>query len=200
MLINQNRKFLFIHTYKVAGNSIRRALNAYDDMRNPIKRYLVHSNLRKLNAHATAQEIKNQLGQQLYQQYFTFAFVRNPWDWQVSLYEYALKDAGHHQHELFKSFGSFENYIHWRVTEALRLQKEFVCDENDEIIVDFVGRFENIDSDFKSITAKLNLHECQLPKTNSTIRKPYHAYYTEETKGLVTRAFADDIQLFNYTY
>ncbi len=200
MLINRNRKFLFIHTYKVAGNSIRKALNAYDDMQHPIKKYLIRSDLRKMNSHATAQEIKNQIGEELFHQYFSFAFVRNPWDWQVSLYEYALKDTGHYQHELFKSFGSFEKYIHWRVKEAPRLQKEFVCDQSGEIMVDFVGRFENINSDFNKVVGKLKLTNCQLPKTNSTIRKPYREYYNAETQDLVKRVFAEDIQLFNYTY
>lgn len=169
-------------------------------MQHPLKKFLVHSNLRKMNSHATAKEIQNQLGQEKFKQYFSFAFVRNPWDWQVSLYEYALKDSGHYQHQLFKSFGSFEKYIHWRVQEAPRLQKEFVCDQSGEIIIDFVGRFENLDADFKQITNKLQLTNCHLPKTNSTVRKPYRDYYNEETKDLVNRTFAEDIELFNYTY
>lgn len=200
MLINQNRKFLFIHTYKVAGNSIRKALKGYDDLQHPLKKLLIPSALRNMNSHATAEEIKNQMGQEKFKQYFSFAFVRNPWDWQVSLYEYGLKDTGHHQHQLFKSFGNFEKYIRWRVQEAPRLQKEFVCDPNGDVIVDFVGRFENIDTDFNTVVNKLKIKNCRLPKTNSTVRKPYREYYNEETKELINRAFADDIQFFNYTY
>lgn len=132
--------------------------------------------------------------------YFAFGFVRNPWDWQVSLYFYMLENESHFQHDLIQSMESFEEYIDWRVHEDKTLQKEFFCDNKGNIIIDYIGRLEEIQSDFNEICEKIGIDQIKLPKKRTSCHKHYSAYYNERTKNLVREHFKEDIELFDYEF
>jgi hypothetical protein len=95
---------------------------------------------------------------------------------------------------------NFDEYIRWRINKDLHLQKEFFYDGNGNCIVDFIGKLENLDQDFKKICNKIGI-EAELPHKNKSKRKrDYRKYYTEETKKLVEKAFREDIELFYYEF
>ena len=210
MLISYSHRFIFIHIYKVAGTSIRNALRPYEydpDVFLPARvlrklgahNLVRHHRLQKLNGHARAKEVRAALPAKIFDEFYKFAFARNPWDWQVSLYHFALKDPTHHQHELTKSFGSFDKYVEWRVNKDLRLQKDFVVDERGELIVDFVGRYESLERDFNELCGRLGV-SCRLPHLNKTPRKNYTDYYTPQTEAVIAEAFKEDIEFFGYDF
>ena len=210
MLISYSRRFIFIHIYKVAGTSIRDALKPYSYNPNTFlptrllrtlgaHKVVSHHRLQKLGGHAHATEVRDALPAEIFGEFYKFAFARNPWDWQVSLYNFALKDPTHHQHELMKSLGGFEKYLEWRVNEELRLQKDFVVDERGELIVDFVGRYETLERDFNEVCARVGAGS-RLPHLNRTPRKSYTDYYTPETEALVAEAFREDVEFFGYDF
>lgn len=205
MLVSHRHRFIFIHTYKTAGISMRRALDPYAEGR--ARRWVAKYARRfRLPAPATprlhmpAREVRALVSPAVFDRYFTFAFVRNPWDWQVSLYHYMLKATDHFQHELAKSFAGFEAYIRWRVAEEVRLQKAFVTDREGRMIVDFVGRMEHADEDFAHVCRTVGLPPIRLPHRNRSRHRDYRTYYTDETREMVARAFADDIEAFGYTF
>ncbi len=125
--------------------------------------------------------------------------MRNPWDWQVSLYNFALKDTNHHQHDLIQKLGSFDEYIKWRCENEVRFQKDFIYSSEGELLVDFVGRFESIGDDFKKICSRIGI-SASLPKLNVSNSKAYQQFYTDETRELVRRTFDSDIVLFEYDF
>jgi hypothetical protein len=227
MLISYRNKFIFIHNYKVAGSSVTKALKNYG-LINPIfksekinKFIEQFSILRKIHnsqflikvfkflnlnkkisfhSHMTGEEVIKIFSKEIWDSFYKFGFVRNPWDWQVSLYHFMLQKPGHHQHDLVKSMKNFDEYIRWRINKDLHLQKEFFYDGNGNCIVDFIGKLENLDQDFKKICNKIGI-EAELPHKNKSKRKrDYRKYYTEETKKLVEKAFREDIELFYYEF
>lgn len=210
MLISHSRKFIFIHVYKVAGTSIGNALNKYCDYsseyKNPIKKLAVASGLRPsiyskdFNGHITATELRERIPARIFENYFKFAFVRNPWDWQVSLFEYAKQTPRHQEYELTNSFKNFDEYIKWRINGNFNLQKDFISDKNGKLIVDFIGRIENLQEDFQKLCKTLKINNITLPHSNSSLRKDYRGYYSKESKSLVEKTFAEDIKLFGYTF
>lgn len=209
MLISHQKKFIFIHVYKVAGTSVRKVLNPYCKkppvFQNPISRLIFEINqigppdTNNFHGHISAKEIKTQIGQPLFDKYFTFGFVRNPWDWQVSLYHFALQNTKHHQHEMTKAFGSFDAYLEWRVNSDLHLQKEFLFD-GDRQIVNFIGKMENIQEDFAIVCDKIGIKKTSLPRANKSNRNKYQSYYNSYTKELVAKHFKEDIESFGYTF
>jgi hypothetical protein len=210
MLINHRHKFIFIHVYKVAGTSVLNALEnqtypAYvpTSIRPGLTRVLRKFHLSPsfpLHIHATARDAKAKLAPEIYDKYFKFAFVRNPWDWQVSLYEFGRQTKAHPQYNLMRSFSDFDQYLEWRVTQEKTLQKEFLTDENGNFIVDYIGRFERLGEDFAIIAEKVGM-DVVLPAFNKTrVRKPYTDYYTNRTKQMIEDHFREDIETFGYEF
>jgi hypothetical protein len=161
MLLSVKKRFIFVHVYKVAGESIKAALAPYATP--PLIDRLLsktgvttstmqtHHLAQQVAKHATAAEVKAGLPADIYDTYFKFAFVRNPWDWQVSLYHYALRDKYHIHHDITVAMSGFDEYIEWRVFKERRLQKDFVIDQEGNLIVDFVGRYERLAEDFDAV-------------------------------------------------
>lgn len=216
MLISSEKEFIFVHVYKVAGESIRKALLTYSDQLS-LEKKLVVSALKvgsKLgfpvsssseyfiysNKHVRALDIRQSISKEKYEEYFKFAFVRNPWDWQVSLFHYMKQTQDHHQNKLVKNLTNFDDYIEWRVNEEVKLQKSFLVDEEGKVIVDFIGRIETIQKDFSQICSKLNLGSIKLPNINQSKRSTYQDYYSAKSKELIYSAFKDDIDLFGYSF
>lgn len=210
MLLSHKHKFLFIHIYKNAGTSITTALLPFavynaahlaafrltDRFKWRLPWVL---NPRPLKVHISAQRIVEQMGREKFGEYFSFAIVRNPWDWQVSLYTYMLKKPDHHQHQLVKQLGSFEEYVEWRCREEVRFQKDFVFSQAGEQLVSFVGKFENLDADFATICERIGI-QTSLPRLNTSKTRPYQEYYNARTIEMIRRTFAPDIECFEYDF
>jgi hypothetical protein len=204
MLISIKHQFIFIHIHKTAGTSLESALQKYlspfeinlsRSFPGPIKAKELKVNLEKFwqSLHLTQQSFDN---------YFKFAVVRNPWDHQVSLYHHILRDPNHFQHNTVKNLGNFDRYVEWLVKESCQpLQKDFLADQDGNMIVDFIGCFETINSDFQEICQKLNV-QAELPHLNKNTnnRTKFYEYYNSETKQMLYEYFQKDIDFFNYSF
>jgi len=165
------------------------------------------------DAHRTASYIAAQIGIEEFRSYFSFGFVRNPWDWQVSLYRFAQETVvdmrpllAHArglgpERRIYTKLGTFDEYIRWRCTEDVILQKDFLFSTSGEQLVSFIGRYERIPADFREICQRIGI-EAELPRLNESPVKsrPYQEYYTPETIELVRRAYAADIEQFEYDF
>lgn len=214
MIISNSHKFIFIHIHKTAGTSISDTLRPYATLEGrllfPLQagleklgiRTAIANNYcylqRKYDGHIKAPELRKVMGEK-YDSYFSFAFVRNPWDWLVSFYSYILKEVNHHRHDFIKTLSGFDEYIEWRCTHDLRYQKDFIYSDDNQKLVNFVGRFERIDEDFDNICNMLGINAF-LNKLNVSNERPYREYYNNNTRELVRKAFAPDIELFEYDF
>jgi hypothetical protein len=135
---------------------------------------------------------------------FKFTIVRNPWDRAVSAYFYTLK-AGRILVPLDTDFKDFikihlypnklsptevDRHFHFQYPNAYFRKTRFV---------DFVGRFENLEKDWKFIASVINC-SAKLPHDNSTNHKHYTEYYDQESKEMVAEICKKDIDLFGYSY
>ncbi len=210
MILSHQKKFIFIHIYKVAGSSIRSVLNKFDDRDSSDLSFLDNSRIwmeqkffrtqTSFLTHLKASEIQNKIKEVDFNNYFKFSFVRNPWDWQVSLYYFMMQTKHHRQHKLVSKMKNFEEYLDWRINKDLDFQKHFVCDAKGKFLVDFVGRFENIQTDFDIICDKLFIPRFRLPVKNTSNHLHYKEYYTDTTRKWVAEAFKEDIELFGYDF
>ena len=215
MLVSHTHKFVFIHIYKTAGTSIAKALAPYNV--SPGKRRAARI-LKRLRApfpetwdtglsveHKTAIEAREQLGRNVYDEFFSFAFVRNPWDWQVSVYQHILRNRKHALCQTLAELGSFESYVHWLCDDSAserddRCQVDFLRDSNGELMVNFVGRFESLSIDFQEVCQRIGI-ECTLPKLNTAERRvDYRAWYNDCTIDLIGAKYAKDIKQFGYQF
>ena len=74
-----------------------------------------------------------------------------------------------------------------------------LVDGRDRLLVDFVGRFESLASDFDWVCRRIGI-DAALPQVNRSQRGDYRDLYTDRLASLVGRHFAADIDRFGYTF
>jgi chondroitin 4-sulfotransferase 11 len=185
-------KCIFIHIPKTAGTSIARTLfNIYS-------RHVPYFEYEKANPRKFAR-------------YFKFAFVRNPWDRLLSAYLF-LKKGGMNDADrtwTAKNLSQFENFeqfvLEWVTEENVwswvhfMPQHYFICDSSGSIKMDFVGRMENLITDFTFVAHSIGSH-AELSLLNKTREDHYSRYYTNEMRAVVARVYMKDIDILNYAF
>jgi hypothetical protein len=217
MLLSLKYNFLFIHIAKTGGTSIRSSLSYWkwtDPYRIPlflcgkISGLTGHKLGAKLPRHAKAIAAKEMLPREIYNRLFKFAFVRNPWDLQVSSYHHIRRERSH----LIAHLADFEAFLRWKLSQerpyqfhidtSIELQSDYVIDLHGNIIVDFIGRYENLMADFASACSHIGIKPPKLPYERKAAdrRKDYRSYYTDGLAELVAEHFRPDIEMFGYTF
>ncbi len=162
--------------------------------------------------HLTGSEIRRRLGEKIHKEYFKFAFVRNPYDRLVSIYSNRLTDLPRRRTS-FRDFilkrvvkgeqAGLQTLFHTRQEKVLeiqfRSQFEFVFDENNRLLADFIGKVENLDADFKVICDRLGI-DAMLTQTNRSKRDDYRSYYDAETRKAVADIYHKDFEMFGYDF
>ena len=209
--ISYTNNFIFIHVAKNAGSSVNRALMPYARREScgwwrkqlglfgPINRlgglYLQND----FRVHVTAAVVRRCLPREVFARAFKFAFVRNPWDRLVSMYAFLCRTSTHRHHKLVTSMGSFEEYLRWEIGRRRARQHPYITDCCGNLLVDFVGRFENIEADFAKVCQQLSV-PATLPCANATAHRDYQTYYTPVTRELVAQHLRRDIEMFEYGF
>ncbi|MGD9017181.1 MAG: sulfotransferase family 2 domain-containing protein, partial [Desulfobacterales bacterium] len=122
MMISIRYRFIFIHIAKTGGTSLREALSRQtwrDPYRIPqalcsrISGLFGHRLGCKIPRHARAVAAREMLPRELFDRCFKFAFVRNPWDLQVSSYHHIRRERP----RLMTAAGirDFESFLRWKL-------------------------------------------------------------------------------------
>lgn len=150
---------------------------------------------------------------------YRFSFVRNPWTRILS--EYRYRNYFHHR--------SFRDFVLNRLPEPgwddqyrhVMPQYDMLHDREGHLLVEFVGRFETLQSDFDRVCARLGIAESRLPHRNRSDKKSRDLkrkfrnwlyrnaensyreladYYDPQTRDAVARLYRKDIDSFGYSF
>lgn len=140
----------------------------------------------KIEKHKTAKELKNQKG-------WKFAIVRNPYDRFISAYYQAGWDKDWDINEFVKNHFEMlkDNHI-----ALFRPQWEYLY-ENDQLLVDYIGRFEELDKSWKDITKMLKINKALLPG-HSKIPQEQRTKLNKDSKKILAEYYKKDFQLLGY--
>ncbi len=219
MLISHSKKFIFIHIYKTAGTSLTKMLLKYSRFKDfiyygiPGYKY-IFKKLLQLNSsnknleeyitgfktHSTALEVQEKLPSKTFDEYYKFAFVRNPYDWLGSLYFYVCRNPIIPKSKILRKM-TFLEFVNDFIDKKPGKQIDFVTDKNGKIIVDFVGKIENLEKDVKLVTRHLGIDFKNIPKKNTFKSRPnnnYLLHYDEESLIKVAEYFSEDFEKFDY--
>lgn len=204
MLLNKKEKRGFIWIPKCAGHSIADIL---------IKNDYQHWYEPNTTPHIHAQPLKKYIHN--FEDYYLFSFVRNPWDRMLSLYSYLIQKQSHRLHEIILNFNAsdwYNGFNHWLTCENYfvidsyynnciqkRSQSEYLFDDNGNLLVDFVGKLENINEDYPLLANKINL-PVNINKLNESKHSAYTDVYTSYSKEFILKWHYKDIKYFNYSF
>lgn len=142
-----------------------------------------------------------------FQSFFKFCFVRNPWDRLVSAYHYLRQ--GHPNSPIVDTVATSESFAAFVATALrtpavarelhIRPQHRFVVNRHGRLVVDFVGRFEQLSRDFDVVARRLGVRRT-LDVHNPSPHADYRTYYDEETRQIVAEFYKKDIELFDYRF
>ena len=141
--------------------------------------------------HATAFKLKR-LWDDKWEEYQTFGYIRNPWDWLVSVYNSGVSVGANCQEKWQGSkLGngtpertnfSFDEWVRQRKTTAI----DWLTNEN-EVIVDEVRLAEDF---YKTTTIR----------KSAVPHSPYREWYLDDLAEYVARKCSREIEIGNYTF
>jgi hypothetical protein len=114
------------------------------------------------------------------------------------LWQYVLRNSTNFDEFLFNCTDIIDDVDGKR--SFMYNQLDYVADEKGDIIVDFVGKYENLERDVSTVLKALQLESLPLPHVNKSQHKHYSEYYTEETKNLIAERYSRDIQFLGYQF
>lgn len=177
------KDFYQIHIQKTGGTSVRVALGID---RTP---------------HETAFQIRDAIGQEAWDEAFTFTFVRNPFDRLVSNYFHRKR-----REKLYgcRDFGEFARGIiignaPWH-TDDPTMAMPYSEWWDDTCRPKYIARFEHLEAEYRLICRSIGMEAPPLPHHLKTEHKPYQEYYTADLREKVGSYYGKDLADYGYTF
>tara|TARA_A100001015_G_scaffold74947_1_gene83181 strand:+ start:1094 stop:2683 length:1590 start_codon:yes stop_codon:yes gene_type:complete len=234
MIISHKHKFIFVRPRKTAGTTMQNVLSkicgeddiitsGYDEGNRNIDKSCWDG-----HPHPHLWDIKNLVGNDIWNDYYKFTFVRNPFDITVSRFFWNIIGKGQKGYDTtkedfkrwFKEYTS-TNIFHDAKYYSVNLAYPFLVDMNcmsqnntpiypsgklnRAINLDFVGRYENLQSDFNFVCDTLGLENLKLKDENTKTKTRknkinYKEWYDEKMVEVMYSCFEKDFDLLGYEF
>jgi 4-aminobutyrate aminotransferase-like enzyme len=108
-------------------------------------------------------------------------------------------------------YDDFESFLRYKfdpnrpyqfhIDTSIELQSDYLVDLHGKVLVDFIGRYENLGHDFPEVCRRIGIHPPRLAhRRQASDRSDYRGYYNDATANLIAEYFRPDIELFDYTF
>jgi len=173
MIINHKYKFIFIKSFKTAGTSTEIALSKFcdkNDIITPIIKedelirtklnYAGAQNYEGMDEHMSASNIKKKIDSNIFNNYFKFINIRNPFEQIISAFYFHNESKKNDKKFLFFRKKPKKFNVFFKIKAQNIFEDAFNgYTENDKVIVDYFIRFENLKKDLTKVSELLKLPE-----------------------------------------
>jgi len=211
VIVSRKKRFLFFHIPKTGGHTITHRLAKFLEVRSnkieDIVRILHYHKGGNLHSKVSSQD--NWLFMEKHRDFFSFAYVRNPWD---RIFSYYLSGRRNGKtvdlisiEDFSKFFDEVKDGTHRYSGRIKQSQVDQLISPIGEIGVKYVARFEDFENEFDSIIEKLNIDKSDINydvidnKSNHKGLK-YQDLYIQKNIDWIAKVHREDIDFFGYTY
>lgn len=207
MIVSHAKQFIFFAVPKTGTHAVRELLSSHkgpDDWEQQIlfgEQFLPIPEIAKIqHGHISAQQIAPHIEKAVWDNYFKFAFVRNPFDRFISVCFFLNR-----QNPRFA-----ETPLPWmksaiaapRFRQRILVQPQYLqlIDLQGNIAMDYVGRYEGLQDSVDEICGKVQIESKPLQKKNASEHQQYREYYDDELKSAVESFYKEDLKRFSYSF
>jgi len=216
--IEQNKKIIFIHVQKCAGQAVCKVLrelnehhghdwefSQFDETRQAImqENNLLLGSKYKNPRHLRAIDARKLLGRELFDESFKFAISRNPWDRLTSWYHYLRRTTGQEKSAMVRQM-TLEDFVNYSCDHFYLPQWHWVLDQDGNKLVDKIIKMEDLEIAWPDIITKFHPDVVSMERVNTSqnsdeSRKlPPFSQVREGTLDKFRIAYAKDFELFGY--
>lgn len=208
MIVSHRHRFIFAAVPKTGTHAVRQALREQlgeEDVEQVglfvDKRFPWEELAAIRHGHLSLRQVRPYLGEEAFSGYFKFAFVRNPFDRFVSYCAFMLRGGEVFQQQPREAMRHFlfadppEQHILFQPQASL-----LVDEDGQTLLTDGVGRVEDMQGSYEAICARLGIPSRPLDRVNGSRHGDYRRYYDQALICGVTRRYAQDLDLFGYTF
>lgn len=208
MIVSHRHRFIFAAVPKTGTHAVRQALREQlgdEDVEQVglfVDRRFPWQDLAAIrHGHLSLTQVRPHLGEAAFDGYLKFAFVRNPFDRFVSYCAFMLRGGDvfeRRPREVMRNF-LFEQPPEQHI--LFQPQASLLVDGDGEtLLTDVVGRVEDMQASYDAICARIGIPSRPLDRVNGTRRGDYRRYYDAELADAVAARYAQDLDLFGYTF
>jgi hypothetical protein len=208
VIVSHRHRFIFAAVPKTGTHSVRQALREQlgdEDVEQVglfVNKRFPWKDLAAIqHGHLSLQQVRPYLGEEAFGGYFKFAFVRNPFDRFVSYCAFMLRGGdvfAQRPRDVMRRFLFGEPPEHHILFQP---QASLLTDDDGKtLLTDRVGRVEEMQSSYDAICACIGIPARPLDRVNNSQRGDYRLYYDKALIDGVTARYAQDLELFGYTF
>ncbi|GAA6167801.1 glycosyltransferase family 25 protein [Sessilibacter corallicola] len=207
MIICHSKKFIYIHINKCGGTSLTQALSpfladedivlgGYPEAEKRSEEYLAKYGIYK---HSTAAEIKQFVGSDVWDSYYKFATIRDPWERVVSTYYWFHKTGwnGYGKGDKVRAM-PFDKYALSSLMDE-KTCTEFLFHDN-KLSIDKFYDVKDINLLMEDLKNRFGFEDLLIERKNASVHEHYSNYYkSSAVRARVGEYFSDDVENFNFT-
>ena len=195
---SEEKKFIFIHIPKTGGTSVKKILSE----KVKIEGFKINGELVEYNKNTHLGINKEQF--EKYKDYYKFVFVRHPYQWIKSYYNFHSNKSDFYKNITSKKIKNTINvsFDEWLNELKIFNQTDFFTN-GDEILVDKVCRLENFEEDLVDVFKKININS-NFKNIKMKDSKKFNIdtikNLNDNQKKMIQKICAKDFRLLGYEY
>jgi len=206
MILSAQHGFIFVAIPKTGTHAVRQALRENlgpEDIEQvglfETKRFPMPELARLGHGHLSLEQVRPFLKPDVFDGYFKFAFVRNPFDRFISYCAFCTRDEGAFETDPKKVMWEFIDYPPMGHL-LFQPQHTFLVDKAGNLLTDALGRVETMQQSYDEIAKRIGIPSRALDRVNATTRGDYRDYYDQALVDAVAKIYSRDLELFGYEF
>jgi len=206
VIVSHKHRYIFFAVPKTATQSIRQALQAHLGPNDWQQHAMFGQSTLPVPAlaslghgHISFQQATRHLAPEHLNNYYKFAFVRHPFDRFVSAAAFLLGNEPDFQRNPTALMKSAMSRPRFRNRVLISPQSDLLMDSSGNSGMDFIGRYETLQSDFTHVLKHIGLPADVLPEVNTSEHGAYQDYLDAELTSQLTAFYERDFALLGYS-